>query len=446
MAAELTPASTPPGAEVRDVQPNPHYSDYFGAGLENGHIELWDVRKNGRAVSRMVAHDRLVLALRWHPSDPNCLASGGRDGAIHVWDLSKQRGAEAAAAAGGAAGRPEFSIRTQVPGASVSRLGWRPRAPNSIASCAGVNDCAIHVWDGSRPYLPLASFDHHRNDVTSFFWAPERWGGGGEAECLVSASRDGTVRLNWMELPHAEGGPRLPYRCIRTLGTSWALAAAAVEISGSKCTREPARAEVAGPGPQPEADGRAGQVGKVDGWLQEQQLCVCGGGAVDRDVHLTIARLPRPPPGSGAPRPTRQPAPGSPPRPPPPQFFDTPGGGGGGRFAPHALAAARGFLGLRPSPRPAGLADGKGHAAAAPELGFDYAARNYVLNLPRAPPSPASAASMASTEDAAAAPYPAAGPRGDQPTGGAAAAAACRHNAAVVAVAFPNAQGAGGPG
>lgn len=357
------------------MQINPTYSDYFAAGLENGMIQLWDLRKpTGGYIRRIVAHDRLVLSVRWHPQDPNRLASGGRDGAIHVWNLLKKGGS-----AGGSSGStgesslsPDFTIRTQVPGASVSRLSWRPGHPNSIASCAGVNDYAVHVWDGSRPYMPLATFDAHRNDVTSFFWAPQQWAGlpepevgpGGQPrQCLVSCSRDGTVRLNWMGVPHSSGGPIMPYRGISPVSTSWAMASATARPdagSGSgpdRTARESVR------------DGhRRGAAGSQSWWLQEQQLCVAGR-PIDRNCHLNIASV-QPPEqqsrGSDGQSPVRRkavsslplPHPLPPPPPPPPQIHQATG----------AEQTAGGKM-------------------AAGELGFDLVARNYVLKVP--PPATA---------------------------------------------------------
>ena len=41
-------------------------------------------------LGRLVAHDKLVLAVEWNPNVENMLASGGRDGAIHIWRLDQE--------------------------------------------------------------------------------------------------------------------------------------------------------------------------------------------------------------------------------------------------------------------------------------------------------------------------------------------------------------------
>ena len=40
-------------------------------------------------------------------------------------------------------------------------------------SCSLVSDVAVHVWDTRRPYVPTASFNHHKDVVTGITWGPD---------------------------------------------------------------------------------------------------------------------------------------------------------------------------------------------------------------------------------------------------------------------------------
>ena len=51
--------------------------------------------------------------------------------------------------------------------ASVSRIKWRPKRPKEIASVAMSFDLNINIWEVRRPFIPIATFQGHKDVVTS---------------------------------------------------------------------------------------------------------------------------------------------------------------------------------------------------------------------------------------------------------------------------------------
>ena len=77
---------------MRDVQFHPFHPNYFATANDNGTIQVWDTRKNTEALQVITAHQGLLLAIDWHPSEnsENLIASAGRDRLVKVWDLKKK--------------------------------------------------------------------------------------------------------------------------------------------------------------------------------------------------------------------------------------------------------------------------------------------------------------------------------------------------------------------
>ncbi len=173
-------------SEVRDVSFSPYYPNYFAGVFENGSIQLWDIRKNNQALQVIQAHHGLVLTLDWHPTNPNALATGGRDRSIKCWDLT------AKAAAG-----PYARIQTI---AGVGRVKWKPgpsHVPGTVtpvnhtatlASCASLMDHKIHIWHVQQPYLPRVTLGNHRDVVTSMEWIRND-------TTIISSAKDGNVQI-----------------------------------------------------------------------------------------------------------------------------------------------------------------------------------------------------------------------------------------------------------
>ena len=80
----------PNAQSVRDVQFSPTSPWRLAACFDNGTVQLWDVRKAKNNISKLTAHNGIVLAIDWHPTQDDIIASGGRDRWIHVWNISKR--------------------------------------------------------------------------------------------------------------------------------------------------------------------------------------------------------------------------------------------------------------------------------------------------------------------------------------------------------------------
>ncbi|KAG9510417.1 Elongation factor Tu, mitochondrial, partial [Fragariocoptes setiger] len=155
---------------VRDVQFSPHNSNTFIAVLDNGYVQLYDMKRTDKYEERFTGHSGPVLACDWHPDFSNLIATAGRDKSIKVWDI-------------GNLNKP--SLQNCIPTiAAVSRVKWMAENKYYIASCSLVVDFSINVWDMHRPYIPFASFMEHRDSTTGLAWRSTN---------LVSTSKDGTL-------------------------------------------------------------------------------------------------------------------------------------------------------------------------------------------------------------------------------------------------------------
>lgn len=159
---------------VRDVQFCPQTDGYFrfAAGLENGIVQEWDIRRPDRPEREITAHTGPVFTLDWNPIDKNWLATGGRDRAIKVWDLPSRK--------------LVHIVHTM---ASVAKCKWRPEHKQLIASSSLLVDFAVNIWDIRRPYIPLAAFNKHKDVASGILWR-------NGPNILLSCGRDGFLHQN----------------------------------------------------------------------------------------------------------------------------------------------------------------------------------------------------------------------------------------------------------
>ena len=141
--------------------------------MENGQIQLWDVRRPEKLQKKWPAHSDHIFAVDWHPESRYTLASAGRDKQIKVWNTSDTSKCE----------HLVYSI------GPVGRIKWRPRYNYHLASCSGmVGDFSVSVWDVRRPYIPFAIFSEHKDVATDIKWLtdPDRLLSGGKVRNQIT--------------------------------------------------------------------------------------------------------------------------------------------------------------------------------------------------------------------------------------------------------------------
>ncbi|RDA88167.1 hypothetical protein CP532_6801 [Ophiocordyceps camponoti-leonardi (nom. inval.)] len=124
-------------------------------------------------------HTGSVEEIQWSPSEASVFASASSDGTVRVWDVrSKSR-------------KPAITV--QVSSSDVNVLSWSRQTTHLLAS--GADDGVWAVWDlrqwkaSSDKPQPLASFDFHKEQVTSLEWHPT------DDSIMAVAAADNTVTL-----------------------------------------------------------------------------------------------------------------------------------------------------------------------------------------------------------------------------------------------------------
>lgn len=160
--------------EIRDVQFNQKYTTHFASALENGNLQMWDIRNPSKVYREFTAHNGPIFTLAWSPTDFNVIASGGRDRLIKIWNLIEHK---------------ETSTIQTI--SSVHKVVWRPdfgdnKNDRFISSCSNVFDNHVHIWDIKSPYTPVASLIGAKDVTTSHIWTP--------SNTIIASSKDGYVR------------------------------------------------------------------------------------------------------------------------------------------------------------------------------------------------------------------------------------------------------------
>ncbi|KAI0481309.1 WD domain-containing protein [Xylariaceae sp. FL0804] len=114
-------------------------------------------------------HEGSVEEIQWSPQEASVFASAGSDGTVRVWDTrSKSR-------------RPAITVQAAKNGVDLNVMSWSRLTTHLLAT--GADDGVWGVWDlrqwkgGSsggdkdKP-TPIASFDYHREPITSIEWHP----------------------------------------------------------------------------------------------------------------------------------------------------------------------------------------------------------------------------------------------------------------------------------
>ena len=160
---------------------------------EDGAMERWRIDSSlGTAglIQRWQASTQSMNSVRINPGDVRLAASGGRDGAVKIWDERNDGVA---------------SFRTH---SSIWAVRWRPDG-SFIATCPSVLDPCVYVWDLRSTHTPAYVFRSHREAVTDFMWADN---------ChVISCAKDGEV--------HAGGlyAAEIPIEKMRTVNIAFSM-------------------------------------------------------------------------------------------------------------------------------------------------------------------------------------------------------------------------------
>lgn len=125
-------------------------------------------------------HTGSVEEIQWSPSEEKVFASASSDGSIRIWDVrSKSR---------------QAMITMQVSRTDVNVMSWSKQRSNLLAS--GDDDGVWGVWDlrqwkpnATEKPTPVASFDYHKEQITSVEWHPT------DDSIVAVAAGDNTVTL-----------------------------------------------------------------------------------------------------------------------------------------------------------------------------------------------------------------------------------------------------------
>jgi len=131
-----------------------------------------------------LGHTGSVEEIQWSPSEASVFASASSDGTIRIWDVrSKSR-------------KP--AITMQISGTDVNVMSWSRQTTHLLAS--GADNGVWGVWDlrqwkpganggMAEKATPIASFDYHKEQITSVEWHPT------DDSIIAVAAGDNTVTL-----------------------------------------------------------------------------------------------------------------------------------------------------------------------------------------------------------------------------------------------------------
>ncbi|KAF8900415.1 WD40-repeat-containing domain protein [Gymnopilus junonius] len=108
--------------------------DVLAAGTEDGRIILNDMRESRQSTS-LQKHKSRVISLQWS-TNRNHLASGDKDGVVHIWDQRM--------------GKPlvPMSLKMRHKG-STKALAWCPWKPELLATGSAAPEGKIRIWNTS---------------------------------------------------------------------------------------------------------------------------------------------------------------------------------------------------------------------------------------------------------------------------------------------------------
>lgn len=162
---------------VEEVQWSPSEQSVFASASSDGTVRVWDVRSKSRRPAISVAvskHD--VNVMSWSRQTSHLLASGADDGVWAVWDLRQWKTSQA---------QPQPVASFDFHKEQITSLEWHPSDDSIMAVAAGDNtvtlwDLAVELDDeeskdtaGVKDVPPQLLFVHYLKDAKEVHWHPQ---------------------------------------------------------------------------------------------------------------------------------------------------------------------------------------------------------------------------------------------------------------------------------
>ena len=162
---------------VEEIQWSPSENSVFSSASSDGTIRIWDVRSKARKPAiTMKVSDYDVNVMSWSRQTSHLLASGADDGAWGVWDLRQWKASS---------DKPQPLASFNFHKEQVTSIEWHPTDDSIVAVAAG--DSTVTLWDlavelddeeskgagvpGDVP--PQLLFVHYLKDVKEVHWHPQ---------------------------------------------------------------------------------------------------------------------------------------------------------------------------------------------------------------------------------------------------------------------------------
>ena len=187
------------GGAVRDLQFDPFDEFKFATVCDSGFLSIWDRRSGGAALCKVSAHVNGGLAVAYHPSSPQQIATtGSRDKMVKVWvGESTTENAQQLSIL--------HSIHTP---SSVNRVNWRSAGRQELATCSSEGGGGgISIWklmsssSSGGAVDPVCVLNGHEETCTDFEWLPE-FGEEGPPQHIVSVGKDGRMLIQDLRYGH----------------------------------------------------------------------------------------------------------------------------------------------------------------------------------------------------------------------------------------------------
>ncbi|KAF4507299.1 hypothetical protein G6O67_005955 [Ophiocordyceps sinensis] len=166
---------------VEDIQWSPSEQSVFASASSDGTVRVWDVRSKSRAPALTVGVSSSdVNVISWSRQTSHLLASGADDGTWAVWDLRQWKATPA--------DKPQPLASFNFHKEQITSVEWHPTDDSIMAVAAGDNtvtlwDLAVELDDeeskdtaGVKDVPPQLLFVHYLKAVKELHWHPQMAG------------------------------------------------------------------------------------------------------------------------------------------------------------------------------------------------------------------------------------------------------------------------------